>query len=142
MKEHAKENPQVKPTWRKKILEKMFQGLKRPIVTGKNWQILLNKNSKEYSFIMGNSILYVSEEGHIEHSRILSKGNVMTNSNKEPLIQTLNHALTEYAKKHGIETPDEIEDESYSMVIESETLPPKMKTPDSVVKKIRKRLNL
>lgn len=124
----------------------MFKGLQRPLFRGNNWEVLFDKDSKEYSFMVGNTILFVDRNGNPLHVKVLGgDGRVRNSTQITKMTILMDHALRHYARQHNVQLSEEEvdENEAYGMTVEVEPEEPKQKSGIAhVVRKIRRKFKL
>ncbi len=139
------EKPEQNAAWRKQILRQMMHGLKRPLITEKGWELMYNRYSKEYSFMIGNTILFIDANGNPDVTKILDNGRIRTSSQKEKMVRLLDTALMEYAASHAMKAFGESEednDEPSGLTIDVQPENPAETSTRGVIKKIRHKLKL
>ena len=106
---------------------------------------MYNRYSKEYSFMIGNTILFIDANGNPDVTKILDNGRIRTSSQKEKMVRLLDTALMEYAASHAMKAFGESEednDEPSGLTIDVQPENPAETSTRGVIKKIRHKLKL
>lgn len=145
----SQEKPEQKTAWRKQILRKIMQGRKRPLIQETGWELLYNNRTKEYSFMVGNTILFVDENGNPVSVNVLEHGRVRPSTQIVKMTILMDHALNHYARKHHAEFSGEepegdegIDEIPTGLTVDVKPENPPEESAPGVIKKIRRRLNL
>lgn len=144
-----REKPEHKASWRKQILRHMFKNTQGPHYQEKTWEMLYNEGSKEYSFMVGNTILYVDENGNPVSVKVVENCRPRPSSQIVKMTVLMDHALNHYARKHHIhlsgeepESDEDTDDVPTGLTVDVKPENPPEESAPGVIKRIRRRLNL